>query len=177
MIPEHGDVMVQVVLIYALNELRDLVNVGKNLTDKQIAFIAGRLASEYGYFKMEEIKYVLHRGVEREKLFDRLDPNIVLKWFAAYDDERTAEAVALSDRESAQTHGGAGQGSGAVSWDSYVDSLWNLALYADPRAVELLSQIAETASPPAKPLTSGQRHQKELDFKQYYYNQYLKGKK
>lgn len=120
--------------------------------------------------KPEEVKFVLYRGVEREKLFDRLDPNIVLGWFADYDAERTEEAMRQSDQEALQRQNEHKPSEGAVSFEAYVDSLWNLAYYADPEAVEKLSQMMENTAARMKLLT-------EADFKRYFYNQYLKGNK
>ena len=175
-IPKHGDVVVLTILIHALNELKNLVNVGKNLTNAQISYLANRIMSSYWMLKPEEVKFVLYRAVEREKLFDRLDPNIVLSWFADYDTERTEAAMRLSDQEALQIQYDNKLSKGAMTWEAYVESLWNLALYADPEAVDKLSDMLEATTSP-KPLTKEEAHQKEIDFKRYFYTQYLKGNK
>lgn len=177
LIPKHGDVVVQTILIYALNELKDLVNVGKNLTNAQISYLANRIMSSYWMLKPEEVKFVLYRGVEREKLFDRLDPNIVLGWFAEYDTERTEEAMRLSDQEASERQHCVATSKDAISWGNYVSRLWNLAMYADAEAVEKLCNMHEMAATQPPPLTPEQKHQKNLAFKQYFYQQYLKGNK
>lgn len=177
LIPKHGDVVVQTILIHALNELKDLVNVGKNLTNAQIAYLSQRIMSSYWMLKPEEVKFVLYRGVEREKLFDRLDPNIVLGWFADYDAERTEAAMRQSDQEALQMQFENNPSPGAISYQAYIDSLWVLAYYADPEAVETLCDIQNMAIAHSKMLTKEQLHQREVDFKQYFYNQYLKRKK
>ena len=177
LIPKHGDVVVQTILIHALNELKDLVNVGKNLTNAQIAYLANRIKSRYWMLKPEEVKFVLYRAVEREKLFDRLDPNIVLSWFADYDDERTEAAIRLSDQEASQIQYDNKLSKGAMTWETYVESLWNLALYADAEAVIKLCDMQELESRHTQSLTKEELHQKEVDFKRYFYNQYIKNKK
>ena len=177
LIPKHGDVVVQTILIHALNELKDLVNVGKNLTNAQIAYLANRIMSSYWMLKPEEVKFVLYRGVERERLFDRLDPNIVLSWFADYDDERTEAAIRLSDQEASQRQFEHKPSEGAMSWAAYVNRLWGLALYADAEAVEKLCDIQEAANAMKRPKTKEQRHEDECAFKQYFYQHYLKNGK
>lgn len=164
MVPKHGDVVVHAILIYALNELKDLINVGKNLTNPQISFIASRLIEKYGYWKIEEIKYVLYRAVEREKLFDRLDPNIVLGWFADYDDERTEEAMRISDQEEAQQANQITERPDAVSFEGYVESLRCKAENGDKDAKERLDEIENPPLIRMRLLTAEEKHQKELEF-------------
>ena len=175
LIPKHGDVVVQTILIHALNELKDLVNVGKNLTNAQIAYLANRIMSSYWMLKPEEVKFVLYRGVEREKLFDRLDPNIVLSWFANYDDERTEAAIRLSDQEASQSQYEQKPSAGAISYEAYVDSLWGLASYADPEAIEKLCNMPDLTKLP-KTLSIEEQHRKEFEF-QLFKQQYNQSKK
>lgn len=176
LIPKHGEVVAQAILIHALNELKDLVNVGKNLTNAQIAYIASRIMRSYWMLKPEEVKFVLYRAVEREKLFDRLDPNLVLGWFADYDNERTEEAMRQSDQEALQRQNGQKPAEGAISWDAYVNRLWNLAYYADPEAVEKLSQMMEDAPSRMMLMTAEQKHRNEFEF-QLFRQQYNQRKK
>lgn len=171
LIPKHGDVVVQTILIHALNELKDLVNVGKNLTNAQIAYLSQRIMCNYWMLKPEEVKFVLYRAVEREKLFDRLDPNIVLSWFADYDAERTDEAMRLSDNEAAKEMP---VSKDAVSLETYTNRLWDMALYADPEAVEKLCTIQSTTSAGLSPVQDSRESSKK--FKTWYYTEYLKSK-
>lgn len=176
LIPKHGDVAVQTILIHAFNELKDLVNVGKNLTNAQIAYLSQRIMSKYWMLKPEEVKFVLYRGVEREKLFDRLDPNIVLAWFADYDAERTEEAMRLSDQEASQMQYDHKPSPDAITWEQYIESLWNLAMYADAEAVEKLCDIQNLTNSRMRLMTVEEEHRREFGF-QLFKQQYNQRKK
>lgn len=162
-------------LYIALCEVCDFFNVGKNMSDTQIALTADLIIESYWYMKLEEIKFCFRRAMRREKLFDRLDGNIILGWLKEYDTERTEEAMRKSDQEALQIQYQQQPSQGAVSFEQYIDSLWNLAYYADPEAVEKLADLQELTA--TMPLSPEQQHEKELNFKKYFYQQYLKGNK
>lgn len=164
-------------LFIALCEVCDFFNVGKNMSDTQVAVTADLILETYWYMKLEEIKFCFRRAMQREKLFDRLDGNIILGWLRDYDTERTEQAMRLSDQEASQIQFGQKPSEGAMSWEAYTDRLWNLALYADPEAVEKLSDMQDVATAFTAPPTKEEAHQKEIDFKRYFYTQYLKGNK
>lgn len=179
MIPKHGELAVQAILIYALNELKALVNVGKNLTDPQIAFIAQCIIEEYWMLKIVEVKYVLKRGVEREKLFDRLDPNIVLKWFADYDAERTERCMEISHQQETQEANQSTVPDDAKTYDEWLDGLKKRAADGDKNAIGILAEI-ERRHPIMTACVGGDRtgnRQKDINYKQWYYTEYLKKKR
>lgn len=160
-------------LYIAVCELCDFFNVGKNMSDTQIALTVDLILDTYGYMKLEEIKYCFRRAMSCEKLFDRLDGNIIMGWLDRYDAERTEAAITASHNESvAQMNTPPSEG--AISWETYVNRLWGLAMYADADAVEQLGDLLEQAQR-AKPLTKEQQHERERHFMQYYYTKYLKG--
>ena len=160
-------------LYIALCELCDFFNVGKNMSDTQIAVTVDLILDTYGYMKLEEIKYCFRRAMSREQLFDRLDGNIIMGWLDAYDAERTEAAMTASHNEAVRQMN-TPPADGAITWEAHVNNLWDLAIYADAEAVELLSDLQEQARR-AKPRTREQEHDNARDFMQYYYTKYLKG--
>lgn len=164
-------------LYIAICEVCDFFNVGKNMSDTQVALTVDLILESYWYMKLEEIKYCFHRAMRREKLFDRLDGNIILGWLKEYDAERTEEAIRKSEQRESQMQYEHRPDPKARTYDSYINSLWNLALYADPEAVDKLCNMQEMAATQSPLLTPEQKHQKNLAFKQYFYQQYLKGNK
>lgn len=163
------------IIVIALIHTARLVNVENNLNETQIGEIANDVLEEYGYLKVEELKYILKTAVKSQKIFGRLDYNVVMNWFKDYDTERTEEAMRLSDQEALQIQYQQQPSPGAVSFEQYIDSLWGLALYADADAVEKLADLQELAA--TMSLSPEQQHEKELNFKKYFYQQYLKGNK
>ena len=172
MIPRNGEAAVRAVLIYVLNEFRDLVNVGKNLTDLQIGFIATEILANYWYFRFDDIKYLLRRSMSTEKLYDRLDPNIVLGWFSAYDCERTEESVRISEQKDAERIA-AERAEPGVSFEDFMEGLM-ARKDADPEAAALLeayTRMTQCAGTDSRESEA----RKKAEFKKWYHNEYLKG--
>ena len=162
-------------LYIALCELADFFNVGKNMSDTQIALTVDLILESFWYFKLEEIKYCFRRAMMREKLFDRLDGNIIIGWLREYDAERTEEAMSLSDAQAAHEDR---VSSGAMSWAEYHDRLTSAAANGDAEAMAKIAEINDVRSDnKMKVLTKEQKHEKEVGFKQYFYNKYLKNRK
>lgn len=162
-------------LYIALCEVCDFFNVGKNMSDTQIALTADLIIESYWYMKLEEIKFCFRRAMRREKLFDRLDGNIILGWLKEYDVERTEEAMRQSEQEALQIQYQQQPSPGAVSFEQYIDSLWNLAYYADPEAIEKLCNMPDLSTLP-KVLSIEEQHRKEFEF-QLFKQRYNQNKK
>ena len=162
-------------LYIAVCELCDFFNVGKNMSDTQVALTVDLILESYWYMKLEEIKFCFRRAMRREKLFDRLDGNIIIGWLREYDDERTEEAMRLSDSQAAREKSPSPD---AMSWAQYHAKLKELAESGDEAAQTKIKEIEEVRSTSGmRLLTKEQKHEKERDFKQYFFNEYLKGRK
>ena len=81
------------IIVLALLYTARLVNVESNLNEDQIGEIANDVLNDYGYLKVEEVKYILKTAVRTKKIFGRLDYNVVMEWFEEYDSKRTEEAT------------------------------------------------------------------------------------
>ena len=171
LIPKHGDMAVKLIIMHALKEVRDFFNVGKNLTNPQITITAELIMSQYWYFKIEDVKLCLRRAMYQEKLFDRLDGNIILGWFREYDNERTEEAMRVSEHEEEQERNDFTPSPGAISYREWLDNLEERAL-TDQEAATLLEQIK---NPPPQRLTllsREERAKRDHDFKMWKTFQY-----
>ncbi len=162
-------------LYIAVCEVCDFLNVGKNMSDTQIACTVDLILDTYGYMKVEEIKYCFRRAMAACKLYDRLDGNIILGWVADYDAERTEQAMRLSERDAALSLEPQPPVPGAVAFSTYMAQLWDLAAYADPDAIDTLCTLQHIAAAP-RALSHEERHKKENAFFQYFHCQYLNGK-
>lgn len=163
-------------LYIALCEVCDFFNVGKNMNDTQIALTVDLILESYWYMKLEEIKFCFRRAMRNVKLFDRLDGNIILGWLREYDNERTEEAMRISDQEASRLWNEHKPTPDAQSWDRYVAHLWDLALYADADAVEKLCSIKDMQSTLSKTLPLDERQRREFEFQLFRqkYNQQKK---
>lgn len=162
--------------MHALKEVRDFFNVGKNLSNTQITITAELIMSQYWYFKIEDIKLCLRRAMFKEKLFDRLDGNIILGWFMEYDAERTEETMRISDQHETQQANELTDNIDAVSFEDYVADLRNRAK-KDEKAAELLKEIDNPSPKRLTMLTSAEREQRDHDFKMWRTFNYLLHKK
>lgn len=161
------------VIVIALIHTARLVNIENNLNETQIGEIANDILNDYGYLKVEELKHVLKTAVRTQKIFGRLDYNVVMGWFADYDNERTAKAMSISDCEDAKEQP---KSTTAISYEEYISRLKALAEQGDTKAIEKLRQIEDSTPSRLTFMTAEDKRQKELDFKQFYHN-YIRQKK
>lgn len=158
-----GEVKTKAVVIYALAWLSELVNVERNLTEAQVGEIAADVIEEYGYLKVEEVKYILKTAVRENKLFGRLDYAVVMKWVEDYSSVRTGHCIEISDQEATQEANQMVISPDAVSFDDYLASLRDKAGNGDKNAKEMLDEIERMSQMP-KMLSAEEKHQKKLEF-------------
>ena len=167
---------IRALISIAVCEVCDFFNVGKNMNDAQIALTVDLIIGRFWYFKLEEIKYCFRRAMMREKLFDRIDGNIIIGWLRDYDSERTEEAMRLSDQRESQELNEPKERPGAISYEQYIALLRETAA-TDLEAAKILEDID---NPPPKRFTmlsNEKRIQGERDFKMWYVFNYLQGDK
>lgn len=161
-------------LSIAVCEVCDFFNVGKNMNDVQIAMTVDIIIERFWHLKLEEIKYCFRRAMENERLFDRLDGNIIIGWLREYDAERTETAMRLSDEEAARCVENAA--ADAVSFDEYVKSLRQRAK-TDPDAAKILTYIDSMAESDTHLLSREEKAAKDHEFKIWRMFNYFRGKK
>lgn len=138
---EVSEADIRALLTIAVGEVCDFFNVGKNMNDAQIALTVDLIIEQFWYFKLEEIKYCFRRAMMREKLFDRLDGNIIIGWLREYDSERTDVAISISEQEDAEALSRRGiSDDGAISLNQYIERLEAEAI-TDRSASERLNLI------------------------------------
>ncbi len=162
---------VRALISLAICEVCDFFNVGKNMNDTQVALTADLIVENFWYLKLEEIKYCFRRAMRRERLYDRLDGNIILGWLQAYDDERTEEAMRVSEQMEAEAASKTNRDANTISFDEYCDMLSSKAQNGDEVARKELEEIKN------RPLSQNPEdlHNKELEFfkwKQQFYTRH-----
>lgn len=157
-------------LSIAVCELCDFFNVGKNMNDTQIALTVDIMLERYWYLRLEEIKFCFRRAMAREKLFDRLDGNIILGWLAAYDTERTAEAMRLSEQEDSENFNAPALPQGSEPRPTVLEQLRRAADEGLPGAAEAYENLSAILSRPESEKT---QQQKDQEFRQWKLRTYL----
>ena len=149
---------VRALLSIAICEVCDFFNVGKNMNDKQIAFTADLIIEQYWYLKLEEIKYCFHRAMRQERLYDRLDGNIILSWLADYDAQRAEAAINISHNEEIMAKNKVTENPDGKDFESYIKELRQRAV-SDDKAKELLENYELIkAVPPLNKQSEEQRN-------------------
>jgi hypothetical protein len=170
-----SEVDARALLYIAICEVCDFFNVGKNMNDTQVAVTIDLILESFWHLRLEEIKYCFRRAMMREKLFDRLDGNIIMGWLREYDTERTEEAIRISEQRDLQQVNETADCPEAVSFEDYVADLRNRAL-KDEKAAEVLKEIDNPSPKRLNLLTNEERVQKDHDFRMWRTFNYLSRK-
>lgn len=164
------------IIVKAFLHAARLVNLDKNLTNEQIVETANDILSEYGYLKVEEIKYLLKRALRIRNVYGRLDYNVLMNWVEEYVNERTEEAVRISEQEDLQRQNETKVSADAVSFEHFLLDLEEKAK-TDHEAAKLLKKAKEMQRRSHHYLTKEEKAQKDHDFKKWFTFSYLLGKK
>lgn len=162
-------------LSIAVCEVCDFFNVGKNMNDTQVAVTVDLILESFWYLKLEEIKYCFRRAMMREKLFDRLDGNIIIGWLREYDNERTEEAIRISEQHESQELNKPDAQMGSMTFKEYVDNLERRAP-TDPEAARTLAEIRKPHPAKLSLLSREERAEREREFQRYRMFEYLSKK-
>lgn len=167
---------IRALLTIAVGEVCNFFNVGKNMNDIQVAMTVDLIIDRFWYFKLEEIKYCFRRAMMREKLFDRLDGNIIIGWLSEYDSERTEEVMRLSDQKETQELNEYTPSPDAITFKEYVEQLTEAAK-TDEKAADRLAELQDIIAESSARANAGAREQKEKEFKMWKTFNYDQGKK
>lgn len=136
------------ILIKAFIHTARLASINeKNLSDIQMGEAAKDIIECHGQLKVEEIKYLLKRGIRTEKLYGRFDYNVIMNWVEAYSEERLEEAIRSSEQHESEQINNVTPSAGAVTYQQWVEQLRGRAP-TDKSAAEMLKMIGETPHTP-----------------------------
>jgi hypothetical protein len=85
--------MFQSIMTISIGEAFEQLNVKNNLTIKQIEYLINDITSRFGYLKLDEVKHCIRYNIAHADIYDRLDSNIILKWFMDYDHKRDDKLI------------------------------------------------------------------------------------
>lgn len=161
------------ILVNAFIHAAKLVNLDKNLTIEQIGEAANDILEAHGYLKVEEVKFLLKRALRCENVYGRLDYNVLMNWVEAYDAERTEEAIRISEQQESQQLNVVSTSPDAKSYSEYLVELNRRASNGDEKAAKIIKAIDLIKNAPSAPATHEQKRQKECEYKQFLYGEYL----
>lgn len=161
-------------LSIAICEVCDFFNVGKNMNDVQIALTVDLIIERFWHLKIEEIKHCFRRAIMCEKLFDRLDGNIILGWLKAYEAERTEAAISLSEQEDARRYNPTARSKDAIRPSDLLLQLKQKSEDGDASATEAYENLKELLGRAHTPKTT--EEEKKRAFRQWYHKEYMPSK-
>lgn len=159
-----------------IKDLNDFFNVKGNMSAKQIRMTADLILSYEHFFDLTlgNIKACFQHKMMTEKLYDRLDGNLIIGWLRGFK-ARMAEAVyeqRLEDDKKLNT-----ENNGGLCFYEYKNMLEMKARQGNPNDVEALKRFREWAdSFKFDKKKKAQSREKELAFFKYK-QEYLKNKK
>lgn len=162
------------ILSVMIREANDFFNVRGNMSTKQIKLTAELILDNPAFcdLTLGNIKACFRQRMMNEKLYDRLDGNIIIGWLREFKSEMAdyCEIVKEGFDRVVQREEAAGN-AGAISHTVYMEMLGNRAENGDKEAARILSEYRRRSSidPPEK------QHAKDLGFFKYK-QQYLKEK-
>lgn len=137
-----GEAGARAVIAIAVSEVVLFFNVGKNMNASQVALTADLILQRYWYLKVEEIKAVFRKAMNRAKVFDRLDGNVIIGWIAEYDAERDdlMEQININEKNRAENAAPLDISDG-IDFKTYASNIRSRVANGDKQAMELLNGV------------------------------------
>lgn len=155
-------------------EVNDFFNVKGNMNAKQIKLTAELILDNDNFYDLTlgNIKSCFRQHMMQDKIYDRLDGNIIIGWLIEFKSDLAdiCENASIG-RERTKLRDEAAQGGGAISHKVYMAMLEARANDGDKEAQKTLSVIRKRAAI----LSPEEKRRKDLDFFKFR-QQYLKDK-
>lgn len=96
-----GEVVVKAFLHDELQRLRFFFSVGRGLTDEAIEELCELIIEEYYFFNLSDVKLVFKKAKKGNfgKSYDRVDGQIILEWFSAYNELRLSASERFEEQK------------------------------------------------------------------------------
>lgn len=155
-------------------EVNDFFNVRGNMNQKQIRLTAELILDNPNFYDLTlgNIKACFRQRMMSEKLYDRLDGNIIIQWLREFKSEMADHCETVNEgndriRQREETSGDAG----SITHAAYMAMLEARANDGDEEAQKMLEDYRQRT----QTITPEQRRKKEMDFRKYKL-EYLKQK-
>lgn len=155
-------------------EVNDFFNVKGNMNAKQIRLTAELIIDNDNFYDLTlgNIKACFRQRMMSEKLYDRLDGNIIIQWLREFKSEMAEHCETVNEGKDRIRQRKESSGcEGAISHTAYMAMLEARANDGDEEAKRILADYGRRR----KVSSPEERHKKELGFF-YYRQEYLKSK-
>ncbi len=105
---ESGEIVTKAFCVFIISELVESFNLGKTMNDRQIAFAAEQIMTDYFFLKIDELKYCFNQATKGRYgiIYDRLDTSILFSWIEKYLEERLDIAATKMENENKEFKAG-----------------------------------------------------------------------
>lgn len=160
-------------LAIIIAEVSDFFNIGKNMSKAQIAMTAELIVENYSHFSLADFKACFRKAMASEKLFDRLDGNIICSWLNDYEVERNEALAKYYEEQDRRQYQPLAPEDG-LTLEEYTELILARAMEGDKDAEEALGYIEKFKETLRKAGSSESNREKEINFRRRYLTEYLK---
>ncbi len=96
-----GDMTVRAIVLLMLTDCVSFFNVGKTMTQPQLAQTAEMIIDDYGFLKIDDFKLLFTYAKKGYygQLYDCIDGNVIIRWIETYLNDRMNAGEQMSMRE------------------------------------------------------------------------------
>ena len=96
-----GEIKVKALVLYALADIIEQLNVGKTMNDTQLGRATELVIEEYYFLKPDDFKLCFNRVMKGVygQTYDRVDVQVIFGWLDKYVNDRHEEAAASTCNE------------------------------------------------------------------------------
>jgi hypothetical protein len=98
---DMGDMTVRAFVLIMLTDCISFFNIGKTMTEPQLAQTAEMIIDDYGFLKIDDFKLLFTYAKKGYygAMYDCIDGNVILRWIESYLTDRMTTGSSMSDLE------------------------------------------------------------------------------
>ena len=105
---DYGDMTAKAMVLIMLTDCVSFFNVGKTMTEPQLAQTTDLILDNYGFLKLDDFKLLFTYAKKGfyGKLYDCIDGNVILCWIESYliDRMKTGEEMSSQDHDKVRSN-------------------------------------------------------------------------
>jgi predicted RNA-binding protein Jag len=137
---EDGVTAARALLVILLNDLVGFFNIGKTMSDVQIASTADLILEDFKLLKPDDFVLCFKRAKKGYygKVYDRLDGQVIIEWLSQYECERNAEIEQFRAKEKRELEKGLSNQNDekAIPMPDYVKELIKNISKKEPQTIQ-----------------------------------------
>lgn len=98
---EIGETKLRACIVLLIEDVLKFFNLGKTMNDVQVAQTTDLIIDAFSLYKLDDISLCFRKAKMGNygQMYDRIDGQVIMNWLYLYDSEKTAEIIAIQERE------------------------------------------------------------------------------